>query len=153
MTPEAHGAAAVDRHADPRAPAQPVHVAGHRLDLDFDLQAGQARQLFGDPEGLEPPLGREVDVLEVAAAAASGPGVRAGRRDAVGGGGQDLDGVRPQVGGRFRGDPGPHPLAGEGMADEHDLAVGRPGHAPAAGGDGPHFELQEGRGLGGCHGR
>ena len=43
----------------------------------------------------------------------------------------------------LRGDLGPDPLAGQAVADEDHLAVGRPGHAATAGGDGAHLELQE----------
>ncbi len=109
--------------------------------------------MLGDAERLQASLGPDLDVLEVAAAAATGAGVRAGGIDAVGGGTQDLDGVRPQVGGGAGGDLGPHPLAGQAVADEDHLAVGRPGHAAPAGGDGTHLELQEVRDLGGRHGR
>ena len=155
VAPEAHRTPAVHRQAHPAAPAEPVLVTGNRLDLHLDLavQSGQALQLLGDAKGLEAPLGPQLHVLEVAPAAASGSAVRARGRNAVRGGGQDLDGVRSHVGGRFAGDLGPHALAGQGVADEHDLAVGRPPDAPAPGGNGSHLELHEGRGLGARHGR
>ena len=150
---EAHRTAAVHRDAHPAAPAQPGGVAGHRLDLDGPLEPGQALQLLRDPERLQASLRGDVHVLEVAAAAAPGPGVRAGRVDAVGRAGQDLDGIGPQEGGRAGGHPGPDALAGEAVADEDHPAVGVVGHAPPAGRDGAHLELQEVRIFGGHHGR
>ena len=154
VAPEPHGAPAVHRDPHPGAVGQTRTVPGDRFHLDGQLQAGQPLQLLGDAEGLQPALGPDLHVLEVAAAAAPGAGVRAGRLDPVGGGAQDLDGVRPQVGGRTGRDLGPDPLAGEAVADEDHLAVGRPGHAAPAGGNGAHLELQEVRGLGARrHGR
>ena len=143
VAPEPHGAAAVDRDPYAAAPAQPCGIAGNRLHLDRPIQAGQALQLLGDAEGLQAALGPQFHVLEVTAAAAPRPGMRAGGLDAVGRGGQDLDGVRPQEGGRAGGDSGPHPLAGQAVTDEDHLAVGRPGHAAPAGGDGAHLQLQD----------
>ena len=151
MAPEPHGAAAVHRHPHPTAPAQPGGVSGNRLHLDGPLQAGQPLQLLGDAEGLQPALRPDVHVLEVAPAAPPRPGVRAGGLHAVGGGGQDFDGVRPQVGGGAGRDPRPHPLARKAVADEDHLAVGCPAHAAPAGGDGAHLELQEVRISGFCH--
>ena len=66
----------------------------------------------------------ELDVLEVAPAAAPRPGVRARRGHAVGGGRQDLDGVRPQVGGRAGGDACPDPLAGRAWRTKTTLPSG-----------------------------
>ena len=143
MAPEPHGAAAVHRHPHPTAPAQPGGVSGNGLHLDGPLHAGQPLQLLGDAEGLQPALRPDVHVLEVAPAAPPRPGVRAGGLHAVGGGGQDVDGVRPQVGGGARRDPRPHPLARKAVADEDHLAVGCPAHAAPAGGDGAHLELQD----------
>ena len=145
VSPEPDRALPVHREAHPGAPAEPAGVAGHRLDLDGALDPRQPCQLLGDAEGLEPALRAELHVLEVAAPAAAGSGVRARRVDPVGGGGQDLDGVGPQVRGRAGGHSGPDPLAGEGVPDEDDPAVGSPRHAAAAGGDGPDLELQEAR--------
>ncbi len=153
VAPETHGAAAVHRDAHPAAPTQAGGVTGNRLHLDGPLQSRQALQLFRNAEGLQAALCPEVHVLEVAAATAPGPGVRARGLDAVGGGGQDLDGVGPQVGGGVGRHPGPDPLAGEAVPDEDHLAVGGPGHAAPAGRDGAHLELQEARILGGRHGR
>ena len=84
-----------------------------------------------------------VHVLEVAAAAAPGSGVGARSRDPVGGRGQDLDGVRPQIGGGGRRDAGPDPLARKAVADEDHLAVGRPADAAATGGDGTDLQLEQ----------
>ena len=153
VAPEPQSAAAVHRDPHPGPVAQTCTVTGDRLHVDGQRNAGQPLQLLGDAEGLQASLGPDLHVLEVAAAAAPGPGVWTGRLDAVGGGTQDLDGVRPQVGGGAGGDLGPHPLPGQAVADEDHLAVGRPGHAAPAGGDGTHFEVQEVRDLGGRHGR
>ena len=153
MASEAQRAAAVDRDPHPTAPAQPGRVTGHRLHLDGPPEPGQALQLLADEERLQASLGSDVHVLEVAAAASPGPGVRARRVDAIGGAGQDLDGIGPEVRGRAGGDPGPDPLAREAVADEDHLAVGGMGHAPPAGRDGANLELQKARTLGGRHGR
>jgi hypothetical protein len=122
---------------------EPVAVAGDGLDLDRALQSSQPRQLLGDQERLEPPLGAELDVLEVAPAAAARSGVRAGGGGPVGGGHQDLDGVRPQIGRRAGGQACPDPFAGEGVADEDDLALRCPGHTATARRDGADLELQQ----------
>ena len=140
---EAHRAPAVHRHAHPGAVGQALGVPWDRLHLHAQVQPGQAFQLLGNAEGLEAALGPDLHVLEVAAAAAAGTSVRAGGRDPVRRRGQDLDGVGPQVGrGRGR-DLRPHSLAGEAVAHEDHLAVGSPGHAAPAGGDGAHLQLQE----------
>ena len=146
-------ATAVDGGAHPAAPAQPVGVTGDRLHLDRPLQPRQALQLLGDAERLQAPLRPELHVLEVAATASARPGVRARRLHAVGGGGQDLDRVGPQVGGRAGRHLGPDPLPGQAVADEDHLPVGGPRHAAPAGGDGAHLELEEGLDLGAGHGR
>ena len=103
-------------------------------------------QLLGDAERLEPALRAASSTCwKSQPAAPAGSGVRARGIDPVGGGSQDLDGVGPQVGGRAGGHAGPDPLAGEGVPDEDDLAVGSPRHAATAGGDGPDLELQQAR--------
>ncbi len=94
----------------------------------------------------------ELDVLEVAATAAARSGVRAERDDPVGGRGQDLDSVGPQVGGGAGGDAGSHALAREGVADEDDLPVRRPADAPAAGRDGADLEVKQFHVTRGGHG-
>jgi hypothetical protein len=114
------------------APAQAVGCAGHLLDLDVALHAGQALQLLGDQGRLEPALRRQVDVLPVAAAAAAGSGVRARPLDPVRGRVQHLDGVRPQEGAGRRGHDRPHPLARQRVPDEDDPPVRRPRHAGPA---------------------
>ena len=98
VAPEPHGAPAVHGDAHPGAVAETSAVPGNRLHLDAPVQPRQALQLLGDAEGLQPALGPDLHVLEVAAAAATGTGVRAGGLDPVGRRAQDLDGVRPQVG-------------------------------------------------------
>ena len=116
-----------------RAPAEAVGVPGDRLHHDRSLQPGHAGQLFLDPRRLEPALGPELHVLVVAATAAARTGVRARGLDPVGRGLQDGHGVGPQVGAAGLGHPGPDPLTGQGVPDEDHPAVGRPGHAAAAG--------------------
>ena len=152
VPPEADRAVPVYGEAHPAAPAEPVAVTGHRLDLDGAVDSRQPRQLLRDAEGLEPALRAELDVLEVAAPTSAGTGVRARGDDAVGRGGQDLDGVGPQVGGRPGGHAGPDPLAGEAVPDEDDSAVRSPRHAAATGGDGPGVELQQAGLVRGGHG-
>ena len=132
--------------------SQPADVPLDGLDLHRALQAGDPRQLLGHPERLEPALGAELHVLEVAAPAAPRAGVRARRRDAVGRGRQDLHGVGPQVPGGGGGDPGDDPLTRQGVAHEDDPPVGCPAHAAAAGGDGADLELQESGVARGSHG-
>ena len=77
--------AAGRRHGElhARAPAQAVLGAGHLVDDDGALDAGQPAQLLLDERGLEPALLGQRDVLPVAAAAAAGTGVRARPLDPV----------------------------------------------------------------------
>src|SRR5947207_5048172 len=56
-------------------------ITGQGLDRDLAVQARQAPELLADHGGLELPLGGQRGVLPVAAAAAAGAGVRAGRLD------------------------------------------------------------------------
>ena len=133
---------AVDGELDPGAPAQPVAVAGDRLDLHGDVQARQPRELLADHAGLEAPLLRQVDVLEVAAPAQAGAGIRAGRLDPV------L--ARLEHGHRVAahealtllglGDAHADALAREGVPDEDDPALVA-GHAVPAVGDGSDLDL------------
>ena len=81
---EADGTVVVHGQSHPAAPAQATFVPGHRFHLDRAFHGGDPRQLLGHPEGLEPSLRRELDVLEVAAATPARPGMWARRRDAVG---------------------------------------------------------------------
>ena len=142
MPAEAHGAAAVHRDADAAAPGQPVRGPLDGLHLYGTLDTRHPAQLLGYPERLEAPLGAQLHVLVIAAATAPGPGVGTGRRHPVGRGVEDLDGVGPQVRRGGGGHPGPHPLAGQGMADEHDPAVGGPGHTAAAGRGRARFQFE-----------
>jgi hypothetical protein len=88
VAPEAHRAAAVHRDPHPAAVAQARVSPGTGSTSTGSVDAGQPLQLLGDAERLQATLGPDLHVLEVAAAAAPGPGVRAGRLDAVGGGGR-----------------------------------------------------------------
>ena len=71
-------------------------------------------------------------MLPVAAAAAAGMRVRAGRGHPVRRRLADLDGVRPREPGRDLGHPGDDPLAGQRVPDEQHGKPRRPGDAPAA---------------------
>ena len=142
VAPEPHGAPAVDSDPYSSAVGQTFAVPRNRFHLDTQLEPGQAVQLLRDAEGLEPALCPDLHVLEVAAAAAAGTGVRAGGHHTVGRRAQDLDGVRSQIGrGRGR-DLRPDSLAGQAVAHEDHLAVWSPAHAAPACGDGAHLQLQ-----------
>ncbi len=106
-------------------------------------EAGQPLQLLGDDGALEAALGAGRRVLPVAAAALAGAGERAGRLDAVLGGGVDLHGVGAQEAGALLavGDAGGDALAGEGVPDEKDLALVGAGDAVAAVGDRSDLDL------------
>ncbi len=117
------------RELDPGPPAQPVGVARHRLHLDVDLETGEPGQLLADHPGLEPALGSEPDVLEVAATARPGAAPRARRHDPVRRRlehlervGPDEPGPRPDLG-----DPGEDALPRQGVPHEEHLPV-VPGH-------------------------
>lgn len=109
----------------------------------FGGEPGQVLELLGDDLALEAALGAGLGVLPVAAAAAAGAGVRAGSRDAVLGGVEDLDGVGAQEAGGLVavGDPGDDALAGQGVADEEDASGLGAGDAVPAVGDGPDLDL------------
>ena len=120
------------RELDPGPPAESGRVAGHLLHRYLPLDARDAAQLLAHDRCFQLALGRQAGMLPVAAAAASRPGLRAGRLDPAGRGLQDFHGVGPGQLGRRLGDDGPDPLAGQRMPDEDHLAViRRPGHAPA----------------------
>jgi hypothetical protein len=68
----------------PRAPGQPVLVAGHRLDQHLTLEPGQTGELFLDDARLEPALLGQLDVLEVAAPAPTRVRERTRRPNAMG---------------------------------------------------------------------
>ncbi len=142
----AHAAAAVAEVdvALPGAPAQPVDVTGHRLDLDVDLEAGQAHHLLAHDAGLQRALRGQSHVLQVATAAQSRTGEPARRLDAVRRGLQHLHGVtapEPVALGAL-GDLDDHALAGQRVPDEHDRAVLLPQHAVPAVGDGSDHALE-----------
>ena len=124
---------AIGREADPRARAESGVVGGDRLDLDVEVEARERAQLVPHATRLERALGRDRDVLVVAAAAAPRPGVGAGRRDAVGRGLEHLGDVRARPGRVLLGHLGQHPLALDPVADEHHPAVGRARDEAAAG--------------------
>ena len=90
---EADGAVAVHRQAQAGAPPETLGVPVDRLDLDGALDPGQLAEQLGDAGRLEASLGAELDVLEVAPAAAIRAGVWARRHDPVRGRAQHLDGV------------------------------------------------------------
>ena len=142
MAVEADHAVAVHRQTEAGAPPEPLGVARHRLHLDAALDSCELAQELGNAGLLQAPLCTELHVLKVAATAATRSGVGTRRCHPVRRRPHNLDGVGPQVGARLGGDAGPYPLAREGMADEDDLPVGGPGHAPAATGDGTYLELQ-----------
>ena len=100
-------------------------IAWHRLHEHVDVEACETRELFPDDIALQAPLGRQQDVLEVAAPAAPRPGPGAGRRDPLGRTLQDLDGVaaRVSVARAPLGDQDADPLARQGVADEHHAAL------------------------------
>ncbi len=116
--------------------SSPSVVTGDRLDLDVDLEVRQPGHLLAHDVGLERALARQRDVLEVAAAAQPGPGARARRRHPVGRRREHRDGIRAHeaLAGAGLGDPGQHPLAGQGVPHEEHLPV-VPGDAVPAVGD------------------
>ena len=135
--PQAVGAAGeVDvLHAGPPTQAQidVGVVAGDRFHHEVGhervgrIEVSQPHELLADDGRLQLALGRERDVLEVAAAAEVGTGVLAGRRDPVWRGGQDRHGVaapEPVSLGAL-GDLDDHLLAGQCVPGEHDPALPR----------------------------
>ena len=60
--------------------SRPSASPGNGLDLDVDVEVRQPGHLLAHDVGLERPLARQGDVLEVAAAAPARPGLRARRR-------------------------------------------------------------------------
>lgn len=110
---------------DPRAPPQTIGMTGQLLDHGVDREAGEVSKLLSDNGRLELALGRDSDVLEVAATTSARPGIRAWWYDAIRGRPDDLDGVRPQesVTRLPLRDLGDHLLTREGMAHEEDATV------------------------------
>ncbi len=143
VPPESDSTSGAHRQAHAGSPAEPVVVSGHRLDRDARLDPRQPRQLLGDARRLQAPLRGRGHVLEVAAAATARAGVGARRLHPVGRRGEDLNRVGPQVGRGGARDPGTHALAGQRVADEDDLPVGRPGHAAATARHRAGFELEQ----------
>ncbi len=134
----------VDAVLDPGPPAQPLRVAGQLLDGHLEVQAGQPPELLGDHVRLQPTLGGRTGVLPVAPSAPAGSGERARRVDPVGGAVQHLDGVGPQIARTptALGDPGPDPLTGQGVPDEHHSPV-EPGDAVTSVGDRSDEQLDD----------
>ena len=120
-----------DRELGAGAPAQAVLAAGQRLDVHRPLQPRQARQLLADHCRLQLPLGRQIDVLEVAAAAARGIHTRGG--NPAWGRRAHLDGIgaHEAAAGADFGHLGDHPLPRQGMPHEEHLPL-VPGHAMPA---------------------
>jgi hypothetical protein len=81
---ESSAAFAVHSEADPSPPPEPVVVAFDRFDHDLPLDAGDLPQQFCDAHRLQPALRGQLHMLEIAAPAASRPGVGTGRIDPVG---------------------------------------------------------------------
>jgi hypothetical protein len=127
----------------PGAPAEPVLVTGHWLDLDGPIHLREPLQLFGDDRSLEPALGRQARVLPVAPAAPAGPREGARRLDPVGRRAQDFDGICPEEPVAFttlrhdRDDA----LARERMTDEDDARFMARNTVPAVR-DGADVELE-----------
>ena len=121
----------------------PSRVARDRLDLHVHVQARQPRELLADDAGLEAPLLRQVDVLEVAAAAQAGAGIRAGRLNPVlarlehGSTASPRTKRSPLLG---LGDAHAHTLARERVPDEDDPALVAGDAVPAVG-DGPDLDV------------
>ena len=84
------------RTAPGSASRGPSWSPGHRLDRHVHVEPGEPLQLLAHDRRLQRPLGRERDVLEVAAAARVRARERAGRGDPVGRRLEHLDGVGPQ---------------------------------------------------------
>ena len=143
VPPEPQPARGVDAQADPGPPAQTVQVTGDRFHLHLARHAGHPLELLGHPRRLEPALGRQPHVLEVATATAPGTGVRAGGVDAVRGGAQDLGGVGADERRRGGGDARNHPFPRQRVTHEDDPPVGGVRHAPTTPGDVAHLQLQE----------
>jgi hypothetical protein len=143
MSAESDLSVAVHGQANPCPPSDAVVVALDRFDRDLPLDAGDLPEQLCDARRLESPLRTQLHVLEIAAPAPARPGVRAGRLDPIGRGAEHLDGVGTEVRARCSGDASAYPFAREAMADENDLAVGRPGYAPATARDGTDLEFEE----------
>ena len=126
-------------------PVQAVSVTGDLLDLDLDVESGEALELLADHVGLEPALPLEGHVLEVAASAPARAGEAARRFDPVGGGRQHLDRVAAPEAvalGAVR-DLDDDPLPRQGVPHEHhSLLVGDPGDAVAPVRDRPDLDLE-----------
>ena len=146
----------VHRQPYPAAPAEAAMVPRDGLHLHGPLHAGEPPQLLLHAGRLQAALGLERHVLVVAAAAATRPGVRAGRFDPVGRPGEHLHRVGPRVRRGHGRDPCPHPFTRKGVAHEDHPAAVVAGHAPAAPGDRPRRPARARSRLGlgpGPHGR
>ena len=141
VPPQPDAPVTVHREADTGPPRQPDRCARYLLDDHLGIDGGDAPKLLGHELGLQAALGGEVDVLPVAASAASGSGVGTGWFHPIGRGLEDLDRVGSEERGGLGGDGGDDPLAGKGVTNEHDPSVVGPSHAAAAGGDGTGVEF------------
>jgi hypothetical protein len=103
---------------DPGPPAEAVAVI-EWLDGDLAVDARQPAQLLADDRCLERALRAQARVLPVAAAAAAGAGVRAGRLDPVRRRPHDVHRIRARELGRDLGHPGADPLTGQRVPHEH----------------------------------
>jgi hypothetical protein len=97
------------RPLHPGAPAEAFLVAGHRLDGDVDIEAGEPTKLLGDNGSLEIPLCGEGCVLEVAASAQARTRDGAGSRHPIRRRREHGDGVTA-----------PEPVAVVALGDLHD---------------------------------
>ena len=107
-------------------------------------QAGQADELLAHHASLELTLVGRRRVLEIAATATVRPGPRTRRLDPVRRGDEHLDGIGAQETLALFGDHRTDPFPRQGVPDEHDEALRRPGHAVPAVGHGSHLELKDG---------
>ncbi len=134
-------AVVVDGEADPVPPTQrPARQLLHGHD---PLEPGEPPQLLGEDRGLPRALGGRVGVLQVAATAAAGPRPGARGRHPVRRGVQHRDGIgSAERATPVLADHGPDPLAGQGVADEHDPPL-EPGDAVPAVRDRPDVEIED----------
>lgn len=98
--------------------------------------------MLGHKVSFEGSLGSKFDVLPVATTTAAWPSVGTRRRDTVGRGLNDLDGVGTQVGLGLLGDRRHDSLARQAVAHEDDTTVVCSGYTASAGCDGTGFKLE-----------
>ena len=124
----------------PGPPTQARLVTGDRNDRHPEIDTGKSLQLLLDHLLFEGALGLKLHVLEVAAAAASGPGVLAGRDDPLWRCPQDGDRVGESVPLARPCDLGLDQLPRQRMTHEEDLTF-VPGHEVPAVGDLADFDV------------